>query len=225
VALEKLFEGPKPAPLGQARQLGDALLELLTLLGHPARARFPEPDCGAYVRRLAAERSPGLFTQGVRMGAPAAAAAPSRRVQVAALLANAQVSKPEEGSFTLLALRHAELCPSYANTRWGREIRFENPLLMGASAAQKLGLHKGDTVLVQGPAGELKAHVLPLQGLHPEAVALAEGFGHWAGGVAATAQAKAPGEIPWWSHHGPGASVASLGTAEGGQIRVRVRKA
>ena len=254
---EQLFDGPKAAPLGEARQLGDALLEILALLGHPARARFPHADTGSYVRQ-AVDSEPNLAANGgfarlaqegvwlgkgttypwaAQNGYPTA----SRAVEVTGKLVHQvpeEFKRLEGEAFALVVLEHPELDSGYSNTRWGREIRHQNPILINLEAAQRMGLKEGDRVVVRTAVGEAVAHVLPIRGIHPQAVAMAEDFGHWGGGVAATAraektgaepapflvsrkdflsnplgiarQATQPGEVPWWSDYGPGVSLSVL---------------
>ncbi|MBI5440175.1 MAG: molybdopterin-dependent oxidoreductase [Deltaproteobacteria bacterium] len=264
--VEKLFDAQEAGPVGQARQLGDVLLDVLGSLQHPARARFPYADSGAFVRTAAAPLAGGKFEalahKGFASGLSEAGGPKQGSLQLAGKLGlEAPAETAREGtSFALVLLRYPELAPAYANSRWGREIRYRNPLLMNAAVARKLGLREGDRVLLRTQTGEAHAEVLPIQGIHPEAVALAEDFGHWAGGVAATAQKKetgdrpksplvsrknflsdplgvavqgtAPGEVPWWSHHGAGVSTARLtpltfdasGAQAWKEIRVAVRR-
>jgi anaerobic selenocysteine-containing dehydrogenase len=257
VPQDQLFDGPKTGPLGQARQLGDALLEIAALLNHPARKEFPHADAESYVRHVADTRvallmaggAAHLSREGVWVSKDVAYPwadrnrypTPSGAVEVEGKLVHqvpAEFKRLEGEAFALVVLQYPELGAGYANTRWGREIRHQNPILMNADAAQRLGLREGDRVIVRTPVGEAVARVLPIRGIHPQAVAMAEDFGHWAGGVAATARAEPtgeeeqpllvsrkdflsnplgiarqktrPGENPWWSHHGPGVSVSAL---------------
>jgi anaerobic selenocysteine-containing dehydrogenase len=254
---EELFREPASRPLGEARQLGDALLEILALIGHPAREDFPYPDCGTYVRHLA-ESAPSIALDGGferlsregywqgrtstypwadQSGFPTA----SRLVEVGDGLVHRvtrDLKGPEGDSFALVILSYPEIGEGYANTRWGREVRFQNPVYINAAVARKMGLSAGDAVVVRTGVGEARGRVQPIQGIHPEAVAVAGDFGHWAGGVAATAstaptgtppkfllvqrenfldnplgvdrQETRPGETPWWHHYGPGISIPAL---------------
>jgi anaerobic selenocysteine-containing dehydrogenase len=257
VAAEALFDGPETGPLGEARQLGDALLEILVLMGHPAREEFPYDDTGSYVHHIAdtlpALSAAGGFETLAREGVWAGGATaypwaaengyptPSGLVTVGRKLVHrvpTELKHLTGEAFALVVLAHPELGEGYANTRWGREIRHENPVYMNAAAAQRMGLQEGDRVVVRTQVGEAAARVRPIQGIHPQAVAMAQDFGHWAGGVAATAraeptgeepksrllsrkgflsnpvgaiwQSKRPAEIPWWHHHGPGLSIPAL---------------
>jgi len=257
VPIEELFQEPVSRPAGEARQLGDVLLEILALQGHPAREDFPYPDSGAYVRHLADSAPPlaadGGFERLAREGywlgrastypwaAEGGFPTVSGRVEVAGRLVHRvprELKRLEGESFALVILAYPELGEGYANTRWGREVRFENPVYMNAEVAGKMGLSAGDAVWVRTGVGEGRGRVHPIQGIHPQAVAVAGDFGHWAGGVAATASAAPtgtpvepllvrrkdfltnplgvarqptrPGETPWWHHHGPGLSIPAL---------------
>jgi len=257
VPTEALFREPASRPLGEARQLGDALLEILALSGHPARDEFPYPDVGAYVRQLADSAPPiaadggfeGLAREGYWSGrastypwaAEAGFPTGSGRVEVAGRLVHRvprELKRLEGDHFALVILSYPELEHGYANTRWGREIRYENPVYMNAEVARRIGLSAGAAVVLRTEVGEARGRVQPIQGIHPQAVAVAGDFGHWAGGVAATASAAPtgtppkpllvsrtdpldnplgisrqqtrPGESPWWYHHGPGLSISAL---------------
>lgn len=257
VPLERLFEGPGTGALGEARQLGDLLLAVAALLEPRLREDFPHPDCGSYVRQQAesagllgsGEGSEGLLAEGVWEGPSAAyprAAdvgfpTPTGFLRVEGRLSHRGPGEPvpaEGDRFRLVVLSHPELGFGYANTRWGREVRFRNPVYLNAERARRMGLKEGDRVLLRSGAGQAVGRILPVQGIHPDAAAVAEDFGHWAGGVAATARGEAtgdawkpllvsrkdiltnplgvgrqgttPGEIPWWHRHGPGFSVAAL---------------
>lgn len=253
---ERLFDAPPAAPQGEARQLGDLLLAVLARLQHPLRARFPHADCGSYVRELAGA-APGLASDGGfdrlgregvwvgrRVSYPWAAEkgfpTPSGLLEVRARLVHRvprELKRLEGENFALVVLDHPELDPGFANSRWGREIRFRNPLRMNAEAAARLGLRAGDRVLVRTEVGQAEAEVLPIQGIHPQAVAVSEDFGHRAGGVAAAAGIASAGhppagDLPWWRSHGPGLSVAALspftsdehGAQAWREVRVTVHK-
>ena len=224
---EALFDGPGGGPRGRARQLGDVLLAVAREVGGAAAADLPYPDTAGYVRHLADTLPPlaaaggfeRLRREGVWQGRtrsyPWAAeqgfATPSGRLEVAGRLVHRMPSdlrRLEGEDFALVVLRHPELDPAFANSGWGREIRYRNPVFMNPEAARRLGLASGERVVLETQVGEAEARVVLLQGVHPQAVAVAEDFGHWAGGRAA-APAEGPG-APWWAHHGPGLSVPAL---------------
>lgn len=231
--LEALFEGPGTGPAGQARQLGDVLLELLQLRGHPDRERFAFPTTGAYVKHLVdsepALTAAGGFEELSRKGSWLGAEiypwsdsdgfpTGSGVLEVEGRLTHGEPARDSEGDgLALVPLSYAELGPGYANTRWGREIRRTNPVYLNPVTARDLGLRAGERVAVRTEVGEALGHLELLEGIHPRAVAIAEDFGHWAGGVATTASAKVPGDPPdthadpvWWAGQGAGFSVRSI---------------
>lgn len=71
------------------------------------------------------------------------------------------------------------------NNRWLLEIKPENPLIINAETAARLGIKTGDWVWVESRYGKVKAKARVSQGIHPEVVGLQHGFGHWALGEAA----------------------------------------
>jgi anaerobic selenocysteine-containing dehydrogenase len=264
---KKLFDGPGNGPLGEARQLGDVLLDLLGPANSPQRALVGHADTAGFVRERAQElglataagaAAPGLnYTpasppQGSACWFPT----PSRRLEVNGrfgLAATHAASSAVEGhSFTLVVLAHPQLDPAYANTGWGREVQRTNPLYINARVARELGLAKGSIVAVSGEGREIRAHLQPVGGIHPEAVALATDFGHWAGGMAATASDRPqapltaaaqgsrrdllanplalaaptarPSQVPWWHGSGAGVRAGQLTGGDGhGPLRVSVR--
>ena len=223
---EALFDGPKGGPRGEARQLGDVLLAVARNVGGAA-ADLPYPDTAAYVRHLADTlpflaaaggferlRREGVWRGRIRSypwASEQGFGTPTGRLEVAGRLVHRMprdLRRLEGEDFALVVLRHPELDPAFPNTRWGREIRYRNPVFMNPAPARRLGLATGDRVVLETQVGEAEARVVVLQGLHPRAVAVAEDFGHWAGGRAA-APVEGP-KAPWWAHHGAGVSVPAL---------------
>jgi thiosulfate reductase/polysulfide reductase chain A len=60
----------------------------------------------------------------------------------------------------------------------------ENPLMMNPGAAATLGIAHGDTVTVESPAGSMRVSVNLTEGIRPDCVGLAHGFGSTVGTVA-----------------------------------------
>ncbi len=245
-----LFDGPPRGPRGGARQLGDLLLDVVRSLDPAAAEAFPFRDVGEYVRSLADTVPPlaaaggfeWLREKGVWTGRiasyPWAAAkgypTASGLVEVEHRLIHRMprsLRRLSGGDFALVVLNHPELDPAFANTRWGREIRHRNPVYMNPEAARRLGLSAGDRVRLKTPVGEAEARVVLVRGIHPQAVAVAADFGHWAGGRAAAPEHGAA--APWWAEEGNGFSVEALSPfrsdARGGQawkgLRVTVSPA
>ncbi|MBW2072306.1 MAG: molybdopterin-dependent oxidoreductase [Deltaproteobacteria bacterium] len=61
---------------------------------------------------------------------------------------------------------------------------YENPLLMNPLAAKDLGLSQGDRVIVESPWGSVQLQVELTEGIRPDCVGLAHGFGSTVGRVA-----------------------------------------
>ncbi|MDF1554675.1 MAG: molybdopterin-dependent oxidoreductase [Deferrisomatales bacterium] len=259
-----LFDGPGTGPLGEARQLGDVLLDLLGNTDSATRRMVPHAGVAEYVRERAEELGLGPSAPGVLresssppQGTACWFSTPSRKLEVAGKLSLAATGAPATAadghSFALVVLDHPELDPAFANTRWGREARRTNPLYIHTRVAEQLGLTKGSTAVVSGAGREIEVQVQPVEGIHPDAVALAGDFGHWAGGMAATASdqpeappapmgagsrrellanplalaapAPQPAQVPWWHGSGAGVRVGQLGGEDKGLLRVAVRPA
>jgi thiosulfate reductase/polysulfide reductase chain A len=61
---------------------------------------------------------------------------------------------------------------------------YENPLMINAAAAKDLGISDGDTVTVESPWGSIRVKTSLTQGIRPDCVGLAHGFGSTVGRVA-----------------------------------------
>lgn len=64
------------------------------------------------------------------------------------------------------------------NNAYLHGLSSENRLWISATRAARLGIKSGDMVLVTSQAGELRVEARVVEGIHPEAVFLAHGFGH-----------------------------------------------
>ncbi|MHB8767250.1 MAG: molybdopterin-dependent oxidoreductase [Deferrisomatales bacterium] len=233
-----LFEA-HPRPLGDARGVSD-------LLAHLAHGRNPEampyPDTRAYLSELLRKSwgpgsLDGLRGRGIWVGEDPKAPNPLAPVALAGAVP--AVPGAPDGGLRLVGLEPANLPRGFANTRWGREIQHRCEALLNPATARALGVRAGDRVVLRTAAGEAVVRVRLLQGIHPRAVGLPDGFGHRAGGSVAQAQERAPappatraglvsrkdfltsplgparrevepGEPIWWHHEGPGVSLRAL---------------
>jgi len=95
-----------------------------------------------------------------------------------------------------------------ANSKWAREILHENRLWINKKAAKRLRIKNGDKIRVISSVGTLITRVLTTHRIHPESVAMAEGFGHK--GIGNIAKAKRFKSIDqdtnliWWGKEGNG---------------------
>lgn len=210
-----LFGGPPNGPLGEARQLGDVLLGLLGAVDSAGNTQEGQRDVARFAREET-ERL-GIDPTGAAT-VPATSPPPAPQVagRLGASIALDTAAVVAQEGFSLLVLDPAVLDPAYPNSRWGREARRHNPVYINRAVAEKLGLRRGDRVELHSGDLRLTVPVEPVAGIHPEALALATEYGHWAGGVVATAKAgsTSPGTLgpaqpplPWWHSHGAGSRV------------------
>lgn len=71
------------------------------------------------------------------------------------------------------------------NNDYLMEMKPDNPLLINAATAARLGLKDGDAVWLESPHAKAKATVQVTERIHPEVVALQHGYGHWGFGKVA----------------------------------------
>jgi len=94
------------------------------------------------------------------------------------------------------------------NAKWLSEILHNNSLWMNPEAGRARGLRQGDWVKVSSRAGSLVVRVRLTHGIHPRAVALTEGLGHWGWGRIARAKKEKSSDIDtsllWWEKEGNG---------------------
>ncbi len=220
-AADGVFLPPPAGPLGQARQLGDLLLAVAETVDPSVREDLPFDGVGAYVRHLA-DTTPalaaaggfdGLSARGVWVGradrypwtAQQGFPTATGKLSVQGRLVHRvprDLKRLEGDAFSLVVLRYPERDPDFPGTGWGREIRHENPVYMNARTAREMGLGRGSRVRLRTSVGEAVARVMPVQGIHPRAVALATGFGH--------AEPATGRHGEWWETGGPGVSVPAL---------------
>jgi thiosulfate reductase/polysulfide reductase chain A len=114
----------------------------------------------------------------------------------------------KENDFILTVYQPNVLTQRLANAKWPAEILHACPLWINLRTAEELGLKNGDRVKITSPAGSLTIPVRLSHGLHPKAVALPEGLGHWALGKIAQAKKYKSNDFDtnelWWEHEGNG---------------------
>ncbi len=101
-----------------------------------------------------------------------------------------------------------------ANSKWAREILHENRLWINKDVAGQLGIKNGDRIHVISKVSSLTARALTTNRIHPESVALAEGFGHTAvGNVARSRRFKSKDRdtsLIWWAQKGNGVNPMEI---------------
>jgi len=105
------------------------------------------------------------------------------------------------------------MTPNTGNAKWLAEISHINEALINPRTAHKLGLRNGQKIRLKSTAGEVETEVRLSQGVHPQAIALRSGLGHWAMGNFALGKkaetADPDSSILWWEkqHNGVNANI------------------
>ena len=93
-----------------------------------------------------------------------------------------------------------------ANSMWLSEIVHESPLWINKETARKRGIKRGDLVEVKSPVGSVTARAFPVQGIHPQVVAIGGSCGHLGYGRVAQAEkfeSRDPStRLIWWEKGG-----------------------
>jgi anaerobic selenocysteine-containing dehydrogenase len=226
----KLLE-PVFRPRGESKELGNFCLELASRLGGDVRKSFPYDNTLDYIKHsislfpelqhqsgLSILKAKGFWADKSRagwVGIPEA----DQGVVVYSEKQTGQPPLPEyqpiashknkkEGEFVLTTFKTALTSRGTTNSKWIQEIFHENRLWMNKQAASKLNIKNGDRVRVISPAGAIITSVLVTERIHPDSVAIAEGFGHKAGGHFAQASPfSSPDQdsaLIWWKKSGNG---------------------
>jgi len=212
-----LFE-PWPRPLGEARGLTDVLLALAREREVPVGKHA---DTRSYLWELLRKSwGPGsleaLQQRGVWVSEEGRPPNDLQPVKLAHAVPADPAPAPPEALF-LVPFEPVALARRNPNGRWGREIHHRAAVFLHPATAARLGLVAGRPVRVASTVGSLVLPLRTLQGLHPAAVAVPDGFGHQGWGRVATGESAptppagtAPGEPIWWAGHGAGPSVRAI---------------
>jgi len=138
---------------------------------------------------------------------------------------------------TLITFSRNIMASPLANCKYLAEIAHDNPLWIHPETAAMKGIQDGDPVKLQTSVGEIATKIRLTESIHPQTVALARDFGHWAVGNIARARkfksADPDTSLLFWEDKGNGVHVNSIisknrDSKGGGQvwngIKVRVFK-
>ena len=96
----------------------------------------------------------------------------------------------KSGQYDLIAVNYKLPFHTFSHTAgnpWLDDLSQHHPraykILLNLRTAKSKGIKESDTVLVESRAGRVKGEVELTEGLHPEVVAIAGTFGHWAAGM------------------------------------------
>ncbi|MBL7082906.1 MAG: molybdopterin-dependent oxidoreductase [Candidatus Aminicenantes bacterium] len=120
----------------------------------------------------------------------------------------AKHEKKKGDEFILTTFKSNLSARGTANSKWTQEILHENRLWINKDVANRLGIKNGNRVRISSPVGSLTVRVLVTNRIHPNSVALAEGFGHTAvGNIAKAKRFKSydrDTNLLWWDKKGNG---------------------
>lgn len=120
----------------------------------------------------------------------------------------AKHEKKKGDEFILTTFKSNLSARGTANSKWTKEILHENRLWINKDAANRLGIKNGNRVRISSPVGRLTVRALVTNRIHPNSVALAEGFGHTAvGNIAKAKRFKSydrDTNLLWWDKKGNG---------------------
>lgn len=115
------------------------------------------------------------------------------------------------------------------NNDWLMEMKPDNPLVIHAETAARMGLKDGDAIWIESPFAKSKATVQLSQRIHPEVVALHHGYGHTGyGKIARGSMNRTNTWCPAGTNDGQflaGVSEKASGMAVHKEIGVRITKA
>ncbi len=241
---------PIVRPRGESLSVDDILLTLGTRLGEKGSRYFPFPTVQSYLDAVLAKlpglsaagglsllreqgvwydpaASPRHYAQGESFSTPSgklefgaiAAETAAGDGQTSGVSTSSGSSSP--GELTLIGYRPNVHFGDYsANCWWLSEIDHDNALLINPVTAQQRGIKQGQQVKVISSVSTIQVKVRITQGIHPQVVALANGFGHE--GVGRIARAEAfQSEDPmtpyiWWTKQGRGVNVSALLSGQDG---------
>lgn len=123
-------------------------------------------------------------------------------------------SLKKKTEFILTTYKHGFFVKGTMNSIWLREISHDNPLWINRLAAESLGIQNGDQLRISSESASLVVEALVTDRIHPESVALAEGFGHTATGRIAKAKKFKSYDrntlLLWWEKEGKGINPNEL---------------
>ncbi len=234
---------PTFRPKGESKEIGNVCLELARRIGGVILSWFPYKNTKDYVteivssipglKDLDALSRRGLWIDDIegqhnrRSYAGNGLSERALKVKVYSDSMNQDKQSPlpeyrsierhkrkKKGEFVLTSYKSSLGAKGAANSKWVREISYENRLWMNMETAKKLGIKNKDRVRVTSSVGSLITRVLTTNRIHPESVALADGLGHTAvGNVAKARRFKSKDQdtnLIWWEKEGNGVNPNEL---------------
>lgn len=227
---------PTFRPRGESKEIGDFCIEMAHRMGGEAARRFPFGNTLEFISQEVSQR-PGLVAAGgletmkrdglwvEKSGSGSTEKRPGsltlRKITVTSeslggrnipvfpvyTAVDSQTHK-KKTEFILTTYKTNFFSKGTSNSKWLREIDHENRLWINSRVAAQNGIKNGDKVRISSASGSVISRVLVTERIHPDSVALAEGFGHTATGRIAKAEKFESQDrdthLLWWSKAGQG---------------------
>jgi anaerobic selenocysteine-containing dehydrogenase len=218
---------PSFRPRGEAKEVGNVCIEWARRIGGKVGRSFPVKNSLEFYSQEAEHLLDTAATGGIKtlkregfwIGIePTDIHIPSENKEKEgfSILPGYQAAESlkKKTEFTLTTYKPGFFVKGTMNSKWLREISHDNPLWINRKAAENLGIQNGDPLRISSESASLVVRALVTDRIHPESVALAEGFGHTATGRIAKAEKFKSSDrdtlLLWWKKEGKGINPNEL---------------
>ncbi len=223
---------PSFLPLGEANEIGNICIEWARRLGRKVNTSFSFKNTLDFYSQKVEQmfntsafggfnslKKTGFWSEssGIQNFKPAPRKTDLAKIYINPVLFKKTaepLDKKKKSEFFLTTYRTGFFANETQNSKWLREIAHDNPLWINRSAAEKLGIHNGDQLRITSRDISLVTKALVTDRIHPESVALAQGFGHTAIGHIAKAERFKSSDhdtsLLWWEKEGKGINPNEL---------------
>ncbi len=223
---------PTFLPLGEAKEVGNVCIEWARRIGGKIRTSFSFKNTFEFysqkVEQMFGPTDSGGFKSLIKTGfwseesntrtlKPAPEKIHPAKININPVLfskISESTIKKKKSEFFLTTYRTGFFAHETQNSKWLREIAHDNPLWINRRAAEELGIHNGDQLRISSLDVSLVTRALVTDRIHPESVALAQGFGHTAIGRTAKAEKFKSSDrdtsLLWWKKEGKGINPNEL---------------
>ncbi|MCJ7579518.1 MAG: molybdopterin-dependent oxidoreductase, partial [Candidatus Aminicenantes bacterium] len=223
---------PSFLPRGEAKEIGNVCFEWARRIGGKLRGSFSAKNTFDFYSQKV-DQMPGISDSGgfkflktrgfwiAEKGVQSLNPLPERtklgKVNIEPIPhyeSSKSITKKNKSEFSLTTYRTGFFANETQNSKWLREIAHDNPLWINRSAAEDLGIQNGDLLRISSEDISLVTRALVTDRIHPESVALAQGFGHTATGRIAMAEKFKSKDrdtsLLWWKKEGKGINPNEL---------------
>lgn len=218
---------PSFRPRGEAKEVGNVCIEWAQRIGGKVGQSFPVKNSLEFyseevehIQGIAASggikilKRDGFWIETEPMEVPIPSE--NKEKEGFSILPGYQAAEPskKKTEFTLTTYKPGFFVKGTMNSKWLREISHDNRLWINRKAAENLGIQNGDPLRISSESASLVVLALVTDRIHPESVALAEGFGHTATGCIAKAKKFKSSDrdtlLLWWKKEGKGINPNEL---------------